>query len=82
MIDTLFKTNLMLWLALSVSVAVGTDTFTSAVFSYLFGKEQIVSFVINITCGSLSITRLIFRGKYINKYDIAISIPAIVTCMN
>lgn len=78
----LFKINLPLWAALAVLIAFCGDTVNNWILSAVIGPDQIVTTLLNITGAALAAARLAYRGKSINRYDLALSLPALVTCLN
>ena len=72
----------MLWTLLAVIIAAAGDTVNDYALSLVIGPDQIITTVLNVIGGSLAIVRLALRGKSINRYDLAMSLPALVTCIN
>jgi hypothetical protein len=82
MMNRLFKINLPLWAALAVLIAFSGDTVNNWILSAVLGPDQMVTTFLNVFGATLATARLAYRGKSINRYDLALSLPALVTCLN
>lgn len=80
--NRLFKINLPLWTLAAVLIAFSGDTVNNWILSAVIGPDQIVTTLLNIAGAALAAARLTYRGKSINRYDLALSLPALVTCLN
>lgn len=80
--NKLFKINLAAWTVLAVMVAFCGDLANNYVLSSILGNDQIVTQILNVAGASFSIARLVARGKSISRHDLAVALPALVTCFN
>lgn len=78
----LFKINLPLWAALAVLIAFCGDSVNNWILSAVIGPDQIVTTLLNVIGAGLALARLAYRGKSLNRYDLALALPALVTCLN
>lgn len=78
----LFKINLPLWTLAAVLIAFSGDTVNNWILSAVLGPDQIVTTFLNAFGATLATASLAYRGKSINRYDLALSLPALVTCLN
>lgn len=80
--NRLFKMNLPLWTLAAVLIAFSGDTVNNRILSALIGPDQMITTVLNIAGASLAIGRLLYRRKSLSRYDLALALPALVTCLN
>lgn len=80
--NRLFKTNLSVWTALAVLIAFSGDTVNNWILSAIVGPDQIITTLLNIAGAALALGRLAYRHKSLNRYDLALALPALVTCLN
>lgn len=80
--NRLFKINLPLWTLAAVLIAFSGDTVNNWILSAALGPDQIVTTFLNAFGATLATARLAYRGKSINRYDLALSLPALITCLN
>lgn len=78
----LFKINLPLWCLAAVIIAFSGDTVNNWILSAIVGPDQIVTTLLNLIGASLAVGRLAYRHKNLNRYDLALALPALVTCLN
>lgn len=80
--NKLLKTNLLIWTMAAVLIALCGDTVNTAILSSLFGNGQIITVILNVIGAALALGRLAYRFKMINRFDLAMALPALVTCIN
>lgn len=80
--NRLFKINLPLWTLAAVLIAFSGDTVNNWILSAVLGPDQLVTTFLNAFGATLATARLAYRGKSINRYDLALSLPALATCLN
>lgn len=80
--NRLFKTNLPLWTLAAIIIAFSGDTVSNWVLSAIAGPDQIFTTLLNIFGCALALARLAYRCKSLNRHDLALAVPALITCLN
>ncbi|AFH21322.1 hypothetical protein CR3_gp157 [Cronobacter phage CR3] len=80
--NRLFKINLPLWTLAAVLIAFSGDTVNNWILSAVLGPDQMVTTFLNAFGATLATARLAYRRKSLNRYDLALALPALVTCLN